>query len=316
MLSRRSAHHTDPEALALMLREIRPHEAANTFPTPDPLDPAEVNLIAEKSVWGADHLLFQIPSARHSPIRENQIIWGRHLRPRPGVKEQGTVIVLHPWIGPGGLIWLSRFGKPLLRHGIGVVSMEMPHHLHRTAPGNLSGELAICGDLTSMLESALQCVADLRRVVAWLRGRSGGGIGVIGCSLGGWAAAMLAATEPTLRAAVTCVPPADLEQILRSSPLTAGPIRRDLEASRVPPELFAEFSRVASPLSWPAALPPRRLLVVGARHDALIPHSDSERLAAHWGCELWREPDGHITLFARRGFRRRVSQWVAERMGD
>jgi dienelactone hydrolase len=307
------SRRTDPADLERILAGLD-SDLGRISPPPPPVREDQVRQESDEPLWGAEHLRFWMPSAVASPIPENRIIWGEILTPRGQSPQSPHVVLIHPWIGPCGQPFMKAFARPLLARGLCAVAPEMPHHFHRVGENHWSGELAVCGDLVAMVRAAVQTVSDLQGVIAWLRSRGATQVGVMGYSLGGWAAAMLAALDPDLALCMAAVAPVDAEATLRTSPLTAGPIRRDIEESHLSDGQFDAVCRALSPLIQPARLAPDRLLVVSAVHDALLDPAGFDLLAAHWGCEIWREPHGHITLYYSRRFRRRAAEWIAERL--
>jgi dienelactone hydrolase len=166
----------------------------------------------------------------------------------------------------------------------------------------------------AVADAAIQGMADLQRAVAWLRAKGSPRLGMMGFSLGGGMAAMMAAVDPDLACVAAMAPVADVGPCLLGSALTRGTIRRDLEASALHDGLFDRACEFLSPTAHPAVIPAERLLVVGSRHDVILPPSCFAQLAEHWRCALWDEPHGHITLFLSRRHAHRVIRWVTERM--
>lgn len=313
-LTGQRSHRTDPAALDHLLRELGGRPVDLLHPSPPPPSPDEFRVTARESLWGCDLQHFTLPSVWPTSRPENRIIWGERLVPPPETQSGAAILMLHPWVGPGAPLMFRKFGRPLLARGLTLWGCDLPHHIRRRPPDHFSGELAICGDLVAVAQTALQAVSDARRVILCAGQAGHARIGVLGYSLGGWLAATLAALEPSLAFAIAIVPPADTEQALQRSPLTAGGIRADLEASSLSREQIAAVCRLVSPLSHPARLAADRLLVVAAEHDALVEPQGSARLASHWGCALWREPHGHISLFHSGRLHRRLADWIAARL--
>lgn len=312
-LFRRRSHRTDSAALreVLDLIESRPRRLLE----PPPSLPTTGVPVTPGVPWrDADLLLFRLPSAHRFGAESNHTIWGQMLVPRGRTLAGPAILRVHPWIGPTGVGWLRRWRRGLLERGIALVSVDLPHHARRTASGDWSGEHAFSGDLTAMVRAASQGVSDLLRTCAWLRDLGVAPLGVMGYSMGGWGAAMLAAADPALAFAVAAVPPADVVETLQRSCLAKGPIRRNFEASSVPADLIQRTSRLLSPLQHPAVIASDRLLVVSAQHDVVIPPSQSGALADHWRCEHWREAHGHMSLFLSRRFGQRLAEWMAARL--
>jgi hypothetical protein len=127
-------------------------------------------------------------------------------------------------------------------------------------------------------------------------------VGVTGFSLGGQMAAMVGASLPFPAAivpiAATCSPDSVLRTgVLRNiahwAALAAG---EDAEAARE--SLLAHLSRF-SVTTLPAPLCPDAAIVVGTADDGVVPPSEMERIAQHWGCELRWLRAGHISAVLR-----------------
>jgi pimeloyl-ACP methyl ester carboxylesterase len=311
---RRTSHRTDREALVRLVSELEAGGPTAIFPPFPPPAEDEVTIEGPRAEWGGDLYEIRMPSPWDTSISANRVLWMRVIFPRG--KSWGTPITMlvHPWIGPGIGTVHSRHGIPLLERGIAVALPTLPHHFERCSPRRWNGELSICGDLLWMIDSARQTMADMRRLVAWLRAQGTRQIGVTGISLGGGVAAMLAATDPEMAFAAPLIPPVESAFTLRKSALTRGPMRRDFEASNLDDGLFDRALGLISPGTPAPLLSPEQLLVVGCRHDRIIPPATFERLAERWGCELWMLSHSHCSLFLSLRIKRRLADWIAERM--
>lgn len=311
----RSTHRTDPAALGRLLNDIGGLSASALFPPPEPVNPDEVVFQRDSAIANGEHWVVRMPSPYPTDILQNKVIWLRALLPPGRGWRCPIVVAVHPWIGPGGRSHLRRHGRQLLSRGVGLVAVTLPHHFQRTAPGSWSGELSVCGDLVAVSDAARQGVADLQRVLAWLRSQGSPRVAMVGFSLGAGMAAMMAALDAELACVAAMAPVAVASSCLRESALTGGTIRCDLSDSGLSDGLFEGICAVLSPVSHNPALPASRLLVVGPRHDAILPPSAYRALADHWGCDLWETPHGHISLFLARRWARRVIAWTLERLG-
>jgi dienelactone hydrolase len=313
-LFRRRTHLTDRAALRALLDMLEGAPPDALFPAPPPLDGSEVHIESTGELWGGESFVFRMPSAVETEFSENRVIPGRLLMPRGAGPDTPVALLLHPWIGPGAMTMLKKFGRPLVRRGLGAAAIHLPYHLSRTPPGQFSGELSLCGDLVSVVASGRHAVADARRVIEWLRGRGASRVGALGVSLGGSVAALLASVEPSLRCVACVIPPADAALCMGQSVLMRGPIRRDLERSGIDAEAETRALRLLSATTHPPVVSADRLLVVGAMHDVITPPEAHRRLAEAWGCELWMERHGHISVFLSRRTMGRVAGWVADRL--
>jgi hypothetical protein len=143
-----------------------------------------------------------------------------------------------------------------------------------------------------------QVAWDARGLVGWLRARGAKAVGVVGMSLGGYCAALLATIEASLDFVVPFIPLADITDAVVS--------HEALRGLAIDPEI-QEASRQALAIHRPLARTPvvqgERVLVVGAEEDRITGPAHAERLAGHFGGSLAWFHGGHLLQFGRaRGF--------------
>lgn len=182
-----------------------------------------------------------------------------------------------PWIDFGlfQIDWLHR------QLGFNVVLPVLPLHGPRKSYRR-SGSGFLDGYLSNVLHAEIQAMRDIRRTLAWIRQQeTDPRIGVLGFSLGGYNAALLATLEPALQCVIAGIPLTDAaETIWRHLPS----LHRDYLASRgVTPALAAEMLAPVSPLNTPARMPSERRFIVAAAGDQLVPPAQPARLVEHWG---------------------------------
>lgn len=177
----------------------------------------------------------------------------------------------------------SLFEIKWLHHQLGcnLVLPILPLHGPRKAYLR-SGAGFLDGHLCDLLHAEIQAVRDLRRTLAWIRAQeSDPRIGVLGYSLGGYNAALLASVDPGLACVIAGIPMTDApETVWRHLPI----LHRNYLLSRgVTPELAAQVMAPVSPLNTQPLVPHGRRFIVAAAGDQLIPPSQPARLAEHWG---------------------------------
>jgi len=220
---------------------------------------------------------------------------------------RGTVVALHgflmgqPWLGARALqarTWWSL--------GLDVALPVLPHHGSRSDSW-VSGERFAVPHVARLGEAVRRAVWELRMLLTWLRRESDTPVGVLGLSLGGYLAALLAGLYEDL----------DLTVAIQA-PVCIGDLAwRFLERSRhyrgrrppgLTPEALRTAYRVHSPLAHPVRLPRERLLVVARRGDRVVPPAHPHALWLHWG-----RPDirwlagGHLAPFGRAAIARAVT---------
>ena len=112
------------------------------------------------------------------------------------------------------------------RHGVNVVVPVLPLHGAR-ASGRVRGEDLMTIDLVDSMHGMAQATSDLRRVVRWLRQEQGAdSVGVIGYSLGGLVASLVASLEDDLACVVAGIPVVGLPDLFRRHTTDASPAGR------------------------------------------------------------------------------------------
>ena len=170
---------------------------------------------------------------------------------------------------------------PRLYHqqlGLNMAIFVLPLHGPRTL-GRLSGDGFMDGDPLVVRYAQAQAVWDLRRLIAWIRGLGGDRIGVMGISLGGYTAALLAGLE-SLDFVIAGTPATDLERLHRHH----GPpaLLRHLEAVGLTAERVERVLRPVAPLSLPLRVPHEARFIYAGVADGVVPPDQFRDLCAHW----------------------------------
>jgi alpha-beta hydrolase superfamily lysophospholipase len=184
--------------------------------------------------------------------------------------------------------------------GFDVALMTLPFHGARaSATCRYSGERFASWHAGRLNEAVRQSVHDASLVMRWLGEARGAPVGVLGVSLGGYVAALLAAHHRDLAFAIPVVPAVCLADL----PSRLFPLSRSARAGTPPPLTVDELRdayRAHSPLSLGLAVPRERVFVVAARADGITMAWHARRLWEHWGRPeaLWFD-GGHVSPFHR-----------------
>lgn len=214
-------------------------------------------------------------------------------QPQPG---RPWLLGLHGYRMGSDWLDLRLFRPGTLVHKLGynLVLPTLPLHGARRVDRR-SGDHFLDGDLMDLLFAQAQALWDLRRTVAWIRTQEPDArIGVLGYSLGGYNAALLAAHEPGLDFVVAGIPVADFAPVLwQHLPLShqryfAG---RDLDEAR-----YARLLEVVSPLARAPLLPVERLAIFAGSADRVVPPDQPLRLSRHWRVPINWYHGGHLTF--------------------
>ena len=197
----------------------------------------------------------------------------------------------------------------LLRRGMHAARLDLPYHLRRRPHRSGAGAGFFSSDPHRTAAVLRQATEDAAAVVAWARASLGGPVGVLGFSLGGLVACLLAARVP-LDAVVAVTPPCDLADVmLHRAP---GRIRRQMgddlvaAAAHVEAALAPVTPRLLTPVT-----PGGRITLVVADNDGIVGAAAVRALAAAWGTELLAYPHGHVTVMAARGITARLHDRLA-----
>lgn len=173
------------------------------------------------------------------------------------------------------------------RLGLNVLLPVLPLHGPRRI-GRRSGDGYLGGEFLDLVHAQTQALHDLRACVQWLKHAQGAEqIGVLGYSLGGYNASLLATYEADLDCVIAGIPLADAADVLwRHFPELP---RRSIEALGVSELMMRRVMHPLSPVARPAMIRSDRCAVFGATADQLVPPAQVQRLAAHWGLNepLW-----------------------------
>ncbi len=190
--------------------------------------------------------------------------------PHPGV------IVLHIL---GGDFELSRVCcRTLAMNGVGALFVKMPYYGPRRAEN--TEVRMISPDPQQTMQGMRQAVLDIRRGAAWLAAREeidDQQLGISGISLGGVVAALAAAAEPRFHKACLVLAGGNLEKIIRESSETTE-IRQYWAGRAIQPEQVAQWLGPIDPLTYASSLQGRRVLMLNARNDKVIPPACTEAL--------------------------------------
>lgn len=265
-----------------------------------PLDGGEVVVRELDSPYAPWHASDSWP-----PCPENARVPLQHWTHRSRTP-RATVIALHgftmgqPWIDARVLMAAEWFA-----HGYDVVLPVLPFHGPRAPRGaRYSGEAFASWDVRRLNEAVRQAVHDVDLVRRWLVGEGRAPVGVLGLSLGGYLAALLAALRADLAFAVPVAPPLTLAWLPRR---LFGFGARDRRRTPVRGSLLEAAYRVHSPLSYPLAVPRERTFIVGGVGDRVVPPKQVLALWRHWGkpATHWFS-GGHTTPFGRAGIMARI----------
>jgi pimeloyl-ACP methyl ester carboxylesterase len=236
-------------------------------------------------------------------------IHGKFYRCGDQWRQRPVVIMLHGWNGENH----CRLLFPLLaqrgrRKGISLLSFQLPCHGKRRANSSPGNDF-ISPDLSAMVQSTHQAIADTQALTGWLKRQGCGPIGVWGISLGAWLAGLLACNDDRLSFAVLMTPIVRMDRAIAELEFCA-PICRSLAGREVP-------FRSLNLLDHLPLMDRQNVLLVEGRHDLFAPPARVEEL---W--EAWRRPPiarlshGHISMLVSVEAMTRALRFVQDRAGQ
>lgn len=266
-----------------------------------------VSLSADRRQPWAEFSDLEFDSPRSLPFPESNRAVARWYRApaagsgggSAGRRSRPLVLLGHGWAHQGLEVVEKIYARRLVRGGCDVLLPVLPLHLGRAPRGTYSGEILVSGDVALTVEALVQGVTEMRALAAWGRARGYARIGVLGYSLGGLLAGLLACVEPDLDFAVIAGAGASLSSTILDTRLGRN-IRKDLAVcGMLERGRLEEAWAIISPGRLRPVVPPGRILILAGRHDRIMLPSSVEELWRAWDHPplAWFER-GHYTLLA------------------
>ena len=182
--------------------------------------------------------------------------------------------------------------------GMNLLMPILPLHGPRRIRRN-SGAGFIDGEVSDTFHAISQGIHDIRCWMRWIRETQdlpdgAQQPGVLGYSLGGYHAALLACLEPELACVIAGIPLTDLPGALwRHMPTQQ---RRFLKALGLKRPVLTQALAPVSPLAMSPVVDADRLTIFAASADRIVPPEQAARLANYWGIEpVWYE-GAHLSV--------------------
>ena len=218
----------------------------------------------------------QLPSALPSGVANvDTIHFEWYPAQNTGGKAAPAVVVLHAL---GGSINVSQsFARYFARKGVSAAVMELPYHYHRALPGVAASSRFVSRDAHEVAQAFGEAMSDVSTIVTWMDEQPGvdtSRIGGVGVSLGAITLHGAMGRDARIKAGVTFVGGGDFPLITSTSTLARLFLN---SASTVTPEQRAILKTV-DPLTLADKNRPRRVLMIQAARDLLIPPRSSQEL--------------------------------------
>ncbi len=250
-----------------------------------------------------------------------RLIATAHVRRTP--EPAPFVLLLHGYAVPQTTYdrWLAR---QMRLRGAHTARLDLPYHLRRTLPGARSGDGYFSIDPAHIRAVVRQSVEDAAAVIAWARAEISPTVAVVGVSLGGLIATLLAALvdlDRVVAVAPFCDPAATFSLRPPVPSLRHLGMLGDDEASWGPDRASAGrmLHETLAPLiarNLTPQTPGDRITLVRAMQDLVVGPDPVTELAEAWHTELWTYPHGHITVMSAGGIARRITERATTIAGD
>lgn len=235
----------------------------------------------------------QFPSPLQSAVAENNTVHAEYYRPHGDGPFPGVIVLDIT----GGDQTLSRvMARHLAQKKIAALFVQMAYYGPRRPKG--SSARLLSPDVEHTLEAVRQTVLDLRRATAWLESRreiDKRRLGIMGTSLGSFVAALTAEVEPKLSRVCVVLGGGGFIDGYYDHPQVA-PFRKTWESLGGTKELLTKTLAPVDPLTLAENLKDRKVLIVAARNDEIVPPRMAEALWRASGRQqiLWLNA-GHFT---------------------
>jgi pimeloyl-ACP methyl ester carboxylesterase len=196
-------------------------------------------------------------------------------------RPSATVVALHGFsMGYPRMDAFALFAAQCFRAGFDVALVTLPFHGPRTpADARFSGERFAVPHVARLNEAVRQAIYEIHMLVGWLRAQTAAPVGLLGLSLGGYLAALMAGLTADLDFVIPMVPPVCMGDLAWR--FTAQSRHRADTAALSRDEMRAAY-RVHSPLTYPRQVERERILVIAGRGDRIVPPEHPHTLWRHW----------------------------------
>ena len=268
------------------------HDGGELFPTPGRID-VKKRWLAPHRVgftewnWQSRHpLIFKDVEHEYRSHRDNQTALLRTLNLR--IKGKPMAILVNGF--SSGHHLMERVAWPMRefhRLGIGVSLFALPFHGPR---GHAFPPEWPQQDTAFTIEGFRQAIWDLQIAIRAIREAGASHVGVVGMSLGGYTASLLATVTSDLDFVLSYIPICSVPDVMNDNDLVpgTGDIQRTLY------EGYREQLVPITPVCRMPKVEPRRVSIISGAFDQLATVRHGQRLADHFGTELLTFPGGHI----------------------
>ena len=229
-----------------------------------------------------------------------------------------AMLVEHEWL-PVTLTNEFVLCATLARSGIAAFLVVQPYSYNRRILPRVPDVELLSGNSRQTVAAVRQAVLDNRRALDWLQTRPDidpTRMGVVGISLGGILAPLIAGIDHRAKVLVTIVGGADVSDLVYDSFITYG-LRPSLLYHRVTFDSIKRDYAPIEPTNWLGGFDSRNALLFNGRFDVFVNPKQARHLAnALGGAKIVWIPTGHYgTVFAEKRIETIGTQFVRSRFG-
>jgi dienelactone hydrolase len=225
------------------------------------------------------------PSPIVTPQPQNNRVHLAYFTPPGSCPARPAVLVLHS-LGVTHADTERALCAHLAGRGIAAALLTLPYHMERRPPGTRPANLLLEPDPQRMVDFLEQASADVDAARRWLEGQveiDERRIGIVGISLGAVVGSLQLARDDRFRAGVLVLGGGDMAHILTKGAITFF-ARGRYRKQGLTREVLREALAPVEPLTYARPLSSsRRLLMINARYDLLIPRQDTLKLWEAFG---------------------------------
>jgi dienelactone hydrolase len=247
---------------------------------PEQALPARLTLLNDLKHSGVEIHRLTFPSPVKSSEESNNTVYGKLFRPKsPGKKP--AVIVLD--ILDGKQLVAESQAHWLAANDVTALVITMAYYGPRRPVG--SSERMLTPNIEKSVANVRQTVLDCRCAAAWLASRpdvDAAKIGILGTSLGSFVGGVVAGVEPRLSFACLLLGGGGLVDAFWTHPKAEG-LLKALEFVGIEKKNFKKLIDPIDPITYAERLKPKKLLLIAASQDDVVPPLAMKQLAEATG---------------------------------
>ncbi|MCF7619302.1 alpha/beta hydrolase family protein [Bacillus sonorensis] len=167
--------------------------------------------------------------------------------------------------------------------GWNMYYFSLPYHFEREPEhSRYSGELMISANIDRTVESTRQAIVDLRALIHWIKANKTGPVILVGVSLGGWIANLIATLESQIDVVASIFYANRLSYSIWNT-IPGKFIREELEQHGVTYEDLIRYWEITDPSQAVPKVNKDHILLISAKYDQYIDIKDADSLWESWG---------------------------------